>query len=1043
MSQVDTTKTGKAYWRSLDDLADAPEIRERIEQEFVGYDPEQWSGLSRRQFLKLMGASMALAGLTLSGCRRWPEEKLAPYASRPADQIPGTPEYYASAMDVGGYARPVLVKTFDGRPIKLEGNPSHPMSGGSSDSFTQASVLNVYDPDRAKAVVHTAEGHSSESTWPEAIAALRGRLQGDGSGFAVLSGYSSSPSVARMKKQLQSQYPGLRWYEYEPVNFDAQRAGAAMVYGQPARPLYHLENADLIACFDADLLGLHPAHLAYAKGWAAGRKRANEDGRKMSRMYAVESAYTTTGAAADVRYNVRSCDIPRLLVALANELGVSGPGQVVAPEAEQSIVKKLAAELKAAAGRSVVAVGPQHPASVHALVMLINEELGNVGKTVSILPEQESAQRSSIQSITDLTQSMNNGRVQTLLVLGGNPAYDAPADLGFAEALAKVPATAHLTHVANETTELCGWLLPEAHYLEAWGDARAFDGTVSVVQPTIMPLFGGRSVIQVVANLLGEEEVDGLEIVKQTIAGGSGNEAAWQKALHDGLVEGSKPKPLNVAPSTTRQPENIDISVVSFDTFEVTFLPDASAYDGRFANNGWLQELPRTITKLTWDNAAMVSVPDAEKLGITTGDMISMSVDGRSIEVAAYVLPGQAPGSIAVYLGYGRTAAGQVGTGVGFNVYPLRASGRPHVVTGVTVSQTGESYELVCTQDHHMIDPIGFSGRADRLPAIYREADVEHYHEHPDFAKHFGPHVPMMESDEGKVLPLQLYDPPANFGKGHQWGMTIDLNACIGCNGCVVACQAENNIPVVGKEQVSMNREMHWLRIDRYFQGPVDAVNPRVVHQPVLCMHCETAPCEQVCPVAATVHDTEGLNTMVYNRCIGTRYCSNNCPYKVRRFNYFDYHAKGPNNDKMPWLSMPDTQQREQVGKVERMVFNPDVTVRMRGVMEKCTFCVQRIEAAKVNAKVEYMNGKRDAERVADGEVVTACQQSCPTDAIVFGDLNDPKSRVRKLHVHQRSYALLEELNTRPRTRYLANVNNPAHGAPGEHESAGHGEAHS
>jgi MoCo/4Fe-4S cofactor protein with predicted Tat translocation signal len=1035
MSSLKPPVTGKAYWRSLEELADTPGFRAFMEQEFPNHAADLLDGPSRRHFLKIMGASLAFAGLT--GCRRWPSQQVAPYAHRPAGVAPGVPEHFATAMEVGGSARGLIVTSFDGRPIKIEGNPDHPASLGAADSLAQASVLELYDPDRSRFLVERQGSGFMNRAWDDFAAFARSHftaLRGSaGEGFAVLCEATASPSVAEMRSRLLKTLPKVRWYEYEPVSFDNEWLGAQLVFGRPLRAHLCLDQADVIACLDADILHAHPTALTCARAFADGRRAADKG--RMSRLYVAESAYTITGAAADHRLPWPSHLAGSLLMRLAAELFIHR--QLPLPQGvdlqqlglpadrgektpEFHFLTTLADDLMNHRGRSVLSAGPGQSPEVHAICHLLNLALGNVGKTVSYSVEPNAGRPSHIEAVKSLCADMAAGTVNTLLILGGNPAYDAPADCDFAGALSKVETTIHLSLYSNETSQLCAWHLPRAHYLESWEDARAFDGTLSVVQPLIEPLYGGRTIIEILALLLGEPALQGYDIVRRTFASllpPENFEKAWRQTLHDGFLRGSRYEVVTptLEPAALHGIAQGLTTGTAVDAVELVFRPDYSIYDGRFANNGWLQEAPDPLTKLIWDNAALIAPATAASLGVKTDDVVTLALGNRQMDIAVYVMPGQTPGSIAVPLGYGRTAAGNIGNGVGFNAYSMRTSGAMHVAVGVGIRPTGKTYPLASTQDHHAIDTVGFEARRQRVGDLVREATLEEYRKNPQFA-----HKP-----EHPLRPLQLWADPVSYD-AHKWGMAIDLTACIGCNACTVACQAENNIPIVGKDQVARGREMNWIRVDRYFTG--DEAAPQVVHQPLTCHHCENAPCEEVCPATATVHDTEGLNTMVYNRCVGTRYCSNNCPYKVRRFNYFDYHSKNPRESAQPWLGIPDTQQKHQIDPIKQMVFNPDVTVRMRGVMEKCTFCVQRIQAAKITAKNEN-------RPLRDGEITPACAQTCPTQAIAFGDLNDPNSRVRKLHEHNRAYGILVELNVRPRTQYLAKLKNPADGGPSASEN--------
>lgn len=987
------------YWRSLEELEQSPEFREMVRRGMPGQTWESLPPATRRNFLKVMGASIAMAGF--AGCR-WPQERIVPFA-KSYGYTPGVPLQFATSMEIGGVAGGLLVTSYDGRPIKIEGNTNHPVNMGASTLREQASVLDLYDPSRSRSVVRREGGRrgvaDSDAFAAAALPVLDGVKMRRGAGLRVLAEASASPTLARLRARMATELPEARWYEYESASRDNERSGAVIAFGAPLRTQFDLTHAAVVVSLDSDFLVEHPASVKLSRDFMASRRA--ESG-SMSRLYVVESSFTNTGGVADHRFAVRPSQIPAVASALVAELAArgvpvsaalaSGAGQT---SFRPAFVSRIADDLAGHRGRSLLLVGPGQDPAVHALAHAVNEALGNVGTTVTYTtvpdPERASTHAESIRALTD---EMAAGGVEMLLVLGGNPAYDAPADVRFAEALARVPASVRLGLHEDETSALCAWHLPRAHYLESWGDARAWDGTVGPVQPLIEPLYGGRTPIELIAFVLDGHTTKGHELARDTFrssfaADAIDPEAAWKQSLHDGVVRGSS---WTTVPAAVR-PDAVSAAMAGLlgrageggaSALEGIFRPDIKVHDGRFANNSWLQECPDPMTKMTWDNAAVMSPATARSLGVGADDIVSVRAGGGAVDLPVYVMPGFAEGTIGLALGYGRSAAGDVGNGVGASVERLRTAEAMHEAP-VRIEKTGRRHGLACTQDHHPIDMVGLRAMHQRLGQIVREADLPTFQAHPGFAKEVVEH-PELKS------PWKEWE-----YEGHRWGMTIDLGACTGCGACVVACQSENNVPVVGRDEVRRSREMHWLRIDRYFVGPEE--DPRVAHQPMMCVHCENAPCEEVCPVNATVHSNEGLNQMVYNRCVGTRYCSNNCPYKVRRFNWF-------NNFK-------------DLSPVEKMVHNPDVTVRGRGVMEKCTYCVQRIEGAKIRAK-------NDGRVLQDGDIVTACQQACPTNAIVFGDLANPHAKAFGLHELPRSYGLLAELNTKPRTAYLARITNPA-----------------
>jgi MoCo/4Fe-4S cofactor protein with predicted Tat translocation signal len=975
-AQIAETK-GPEFWRSLEELAGSEEFQEMMHREFPKGASEWLDSASRRGFLKLMGASLALAGMT--ACTKQPLEKIVPYVTQPEDVIPGRPLFYATAFTLGAYGLPLLVESHLFRPTKIEGNGLHPVSLGGTDVFAQASLLEMYDPDRSQTVTYLGDVRSA-GDFQNAIRGLLTVQKGlGGAGVRVLSRPFSSPSLADQMKSFAQLYPQAKWHVYEPVNRDNVLEGAKLAFGQPLETQYKLENADVILSLDADFLYAgFPGFTRYARDFA---KRRNPELGSMSRLYVAESTPSSTGAKADHRLPLRAAEVEGLARAMASALGVNaGSGEVAAEFKKFSDI--AVRDLQAHRGASVVIPGDHQPPAVHALAHAMNQALGNVGKTVVYTDPVSAAPVNQGESLKDLVADMRGGKVDLLFILGGNPAYDAPTDLGFADALlnSKIPTRVHFGLYQNETSELCHWHMNEAHYLEAWGDTRAYDGTVSIVQPLIAPLYGGKSMCEMAGLLLGQA-ASGHEIVQgywKNQRSGGDFDAFWRKTLNDGWIEGSAFSPRTVALKAAGV-ANASPAAASRG-IEVNFRRDPSIYDGQFSNNGWLQELPKPMTKMTWDNPVMVSPAMADRMSLKSEDMVTLSLNGKKLEAPVWIQAGHPDNSITVFLGYGRRRAGRAGTGAGFDMYPLRYSATPWFAGGVTIDKTGNTYKLATTQGYQSMETPDGGHR----PAV-RTATIEEYRKEPGFAR------------EEEVAPgLTLYKPYDYKAEPYAWGMTIDLNACVGCNNCIVACQSENNIAVVGKEQVVVGRHMHWLRVDAYYQG--DRENPKAYFQPVPCMQCENAPCEVVCPVGATVHSSEGLNDMVYNRCVGTRYCSNNCPYKVRRFNFLLFQD---------W----ETPQY-------KMMRNPDVTVRSRGVMEKCTYCVQRITEHRITAE-------REDRKIKDGELQTACQESCPASAIIFGNINDPNSLVSRLKGEARNYSLLADLNTRPRTTYLAEIRNP------------------
>ncbi|WP_206108151.1 TAT-variant-translocated molybdopterin oxidoreductase [Paludisphaera soli] len=999
----DAEATGPRYWRSLSELADdgafteqARKAAARAQAAIHGLDDA-----SRRKFLTLMGASFALAGV--SGCAVQPAEKIVPYVEQPELIVPGKPLFFATATSLGGDALGLLVESHMGRPTKIEGNPSHPASRGATDIFSQAEVLSLYDPDRSQVVVRNGGVETWERFLRFAVDLRERKLAEKGRGLRILTRSVCSPTLIDQIRRLREQMPEARWHSYEPVNRDAARKGAELALGSPYEAAYHLEKADLVVALDAELIGGGPVGLRHARAFA---DRRDPEAESPLKLVAFEPTPTLTGAAADRRTPVASADVLLVAAALAKALKVEGApdldGKRIEPHA--AAIAALAAELEAKKGKALVVVGDAQPAEVHALGLAINAALGAIGETLTLAPPADRGPVDQTASLVELARDIRAGAVDTLLVLGANPVYEAPSDLKMAEVLQneKLTALVHLGLYNDETAAISHWHVPEAHFLESWGDVRSSDGTCSLQQPLIEPLYQGRSASDVLAALLGQVGVPGQQVVRdywRTKLPAESFERTWRKALRDGVVELPAPAE-GEAPPAAGAPKLDKVqwpapAAPSADELEIVFRPDPTIWDGRFANNGWLQELPKPLTTLTWDNAALVSPKLAERLGLEDQQVVLLEFRSSSVEAPVLIAPGQAEDTVTVHLGYGRGRAGRVGTGIGFDANKLRRSDAPWSSPGLKVLPTDRRLPLAVTQHHHRTEgrePV----KVSTFEAAKHHGEGDHGHHHPDFS--FYPEPPVPQSED------------------YAWAMAIDLNRCIGCGACTIACQAENNIPVVGKDQVLNSRELHWIRVDRYYEGTeAEKENPAIHFQPVPCMHCEKAPCEVVCPVEATTHSQEGLNEMTYNRCVGTRYCGNNCPYKVRRFNFLHYSDRFTSAATTPSL---------------QLLNNPDVTVRSRGVMEKCTYCVQRINEARQNAKIE-------GRKVGGDEVATACQAACPTRAIVFGNKLDPESAVSKLRKSERSYALLEELGTVPRTTYLTKLTHGA--ATPSHEEPRHG----
>jgi MoCo/4Fe-4S cofactor protein with predicted Tat translocation signal len=1061
-----TARSGKEYWRGLEEFVETESFQELIRSQFPEHAAQWSNALTRRQFLCLMGASLALAGV--AGCSPQPPVgKIMPYVRQPEGMTLGKPQFYATAMDRGGVATGLLVKSHEGRPTKVEGNPNHPASLGATDVFAQATLLGLYDPDRSQSITYLGQPRG----WSSAQLALRKALEAirknNGRGLRILTETISSPTLAdqlagQRKGSVAREFPEAKWYQYEPTHGDARLAGARLAFGEDIDTVYNFFAAEVIVSLDADFLAFPAAGLRYTRD-VMNRRAAARDAKiitsnettqsGMNRLYVAECMPTITGSVADHKLPLRPSEIQNLARALAAELGTADiqPPEPLA-ESRKKWVAAVAKDLQRHRGSSIVICGNGQPPIVHALAHAMNNVLGNVGRTVRYIEPIEARPAEQSVELRALGQEMQAGNVQLLLILAGNPVFTTPADLEFEKHLQNVPLRVHLGLYADETAAQCHWHIPEAHFLESWSDARTFDGSVSIIQPLIAPLYGGRSAHEVLSALVEEAERPGHELVRSywrknwpRKSNATDFDWQWEKTLHDGMIaetafapkQGLKlrldwDKPTAARSTSTNSLGASQTSANSAqpasEPLEIVFQPDPTVFDGRFANNGWLQELPKPITKLTWDNAAFVSPALAEKLGLsqTFGssggehgealvDVVELTLHGRTLEAPIWILPGHADDCVTVHYGYGRTLAGKVGSGVGFNAYQLRTSEALNFGTGLTIRKLDKRFTLACTQMHHSMEgraPVR-EGSFDEFVANPQFLEARETEEHRRFQRELVPgrgaesklaeasdadggSKPEQSKLDSRLQPLSLY-PEYDYGPPkNKWGMSIDLTKCTGCSACVIACQAENNIPVVGKTEVTRGREMHWVRVDRYYKG--DSENPATYFQPVPCMQCENAPCELVCPVGATVHSADGLNDMVYNRCVGTRYCSNNCPYKVRRFNFFEYADFHTESLK--------------AGR------NPEVTIRSRGVMEKCTYCVQRIRAGQIQAELA-------GRSIRDGDVETACQQACPARAIVFGDMNDTGSEVAKQKAEPLNYGLLAELNTRPRTTYVASLRNP------------------
>ena len=1080
--------TGKRYWRSLGELSDTPEFRGWLEREFpAGAAQLEGDDWSRRGFLKLMGASMALAGFGLSSCRR-PEAHLVPFTKSVEWAIPGKALYYATAMPRRTGAIPLVVTTHDGRPSKIDGNPLHPASGGATDAFAQASILDLYDPARSKRFVEKGErdekGTKVENFEPRDRAAfekylgdLRTKIAADGgAGLAFLVEELHSPTRERLRAELQKTYPKMRWCVYDPLMTEAQSFATQLSFGDNARLIPRLERADVVLALDSDFLDCGEGDIAGVRGFSS-RRRIGTAKETMNRLYVVENRFTLTGAMADHRMRCPASQIAAFAHALAGKIAAATKDEglfstiatLTAPKDamvfDEQWLTEVANDLVSKPGASLVLAGGHQPVVVQLIAYAINSALKNIGATLIV---REFVRAPKTNSILQLASEINAGRVKQLFIFGGDPVYNAPKavtqNLGkeqpgqekaprgpvdWVDLQKKVPDVVRVGHFEDATSALSTWHVPAAHYLEAWGDALTSEGAYLAIQPMILPLFGGMSEIELMNAVLGRPKVDGPGLVQETFratAPPGDFAAAWTRLLRDGFAShvALKDKPPKFNANNAGGVAHTLWTTVpnpSLDSPEIVLVRSYAMDDGRYINNGWLQELPDPITKLTWDNAALMSPVFAQRLGVETGDLVNIAITETSLDahekpirrelvIAALISPGHADTSISIALGYGRKKTGPIGEEAGFDGFLLRTSSNPHfiavdakTVTSVKVTKAGGTYPLSITQDHWSIEGRG----------LVREATIEHYREDNEFVKKIAG-----DDELPAKLPSLYSHPPLDAAQ--QWGMAVDLNVCTGCSACIVACQSENNIPIVGKLQVGHGRAMHWLRLDRYYasEKPFNQdkgeypENPEIVHEPMMCQHCENAPCETVCPVNATVHSDDGLNVMAYNRCIGTRYCANNCPFKVRRFNFFDYNQRPVGKKRVKILgNLGFNTYEEYLGPLTekgapdtvKLQKNPNVTVRMRGVMEKCTYCVQRIEEAKITAHVRA--GASDKTLIPRDSFTSACAQACPTEAIVFGDVKDPESRVSKMKKQDRNYRLLEYLNVNTRTSYLARIRNP------------------
>ncbi len=1007
--------TQNTYWKSLNELAQNKEYEKFVEREFPENATELNDGVSRKGFLRVMGASIALAGF--AACRR-PVQKILPYSKQPEDIVPGIPLYYATSMPFQGSLTGLIIENHQGRPTKIEGNDLHPASGGNTNAFHQASILEMYDPDRSRRPLRNGNSSSTEDFY----AFASDYFADSNKRIAFISEANSSPTFNGLKEAALDKFNGAKWVTYEPFGEDNAIEGNNIAFGRRLRAHYNYTNADVVVSLDDDFLApSHPNNVEYAKQ-ITGRRKVTSTEDSMNRIYSVENGYSLTGSFADHRLRIKASDMADFINALAAELssrinGLNRFSSVNNQFTNTEFVTALADDLAEHAGRTAVSAGFDHAPEIHAVSAAINTALSNTGTTVNYLAVPHFDNQDNKAVFASLINEISNGEFDAVVIIGSNPVFTAPADLNFADALSGASEVFHLGTYVDETGKTASWHLGRSHYLEAWGDGYSFGGARSVIQPQIQPLHDSLSEIEFLGAVVNSEKVNGYELVRETFNSyyTRNFENRWLDILHDGIDTSNG---FTISNRTIRSVS--PAASTSMSGIEVVVKADNSIYDGRFANSGWLQELPDPITKITWDNVALLSPATAETLGINFDDylgvanqqIITVAVDGTSVQLPVWIQPGHADDSITIHTGYGREGIGRVAdiqsnnsqlfdssaVSGGVNVYPVRTSGSL-LFNAAEASLINETYEIASVQDHHSLE-----GRD-----MYRQATLKKYKEKPDYASFKAVHkyaVPGMKeaADLGEDQPISLFNEQVAVEGEPQWGMAIDLNSCFGCGVCIIACQSENNIPVIGKREVMRGREMHWIRTDRYYLG--DLNDPQVVQQPVPCMHCELAPCEQVCPVAATTHSDDGMNQMTYNRCIGTRYCANNCPFKVRRFNFFNYPKEYLTTGEDP--------------DIIQMAMNPEVTVRFRGVMEKCTYCVQRVNRAKINTKIET-----GVPKPADGTVQTACQQACPADAIYFGDLTDESSEIVKMKRNERNYLMLEELNVRARTSYIAKLTNP------------------